>query len=173
MDAPTFPGAVAPDRERFVDSAGIRIHCLEWGDPASDPVVLCHGMWDHARSFAVLAPLLARRYRAIAIDARGHGDSAWAGAYSWPADVADIVQVLRSLDRPARLVGHSKGGGQVTDTACAVPHLVHKVVNIDGFGPPPFGPDDLPTPESCRSFLDARRRASARKAGVRNRPWKI
>ena len=34
------------------------------------------------------------------------------------------------------------GGGHVTDAARAVPDLVRRVVNIDGFGPPPFTPDE-------------------------------
>jgi pimeloyl-ACP methyl ester carboxylesterase len=162
MGSPSFSGVVEPEREGFVESAGIRLHYLEWGDPTGEPLLLTHGMWDHARSFAVLGPLLAGRYRVLALDARGHGDSGWADGYSWPCDIGDIVAVLRSLGRPAHLVGHSKGGGQATDAACAAPALVRKLVNIDGFGPPPFGPDDFPTPERGRAFLDARRAAADR-----------
>jgi pimeloyl-ACP methyl ester carboxylesterase len=162
MESPTCPGAVEPERSSFVESSGLRIHCLEWGDPAADPIVLCHGMWDHARSFATLAPLLAERYRVVAIDSRGHGESDWADGYSWPCDIADIVRVARSLGRPVYLVGHSKGGGQATDATRAAPDLVRKVVNIDGFGPPPFTPEDEPSPQQCRMFLDLRRRAAER-----------
>jgi pimeloyl-ACP methyl ester carboxylesterase len=121
-------------------------------------------MWDHARSFATLAPLLAERYRVVAIDARGHGESQWADGYSWPCDIADIVRVVRSLGRPAHLVGHSKGGGQCTEAARAAPELVRKVVNIDGFGPPPLRPEEEASPESCAAFLDLRRRAAERGA---------
>src|SRR5262249_8547185 len=136
----------------------LRLNVLEWGDPTAPPVVLCHGMWDHARSFAVFAPRLARRFRVVAMDARGHGDSAWAGAYCWATDVIDIVNVLRSLGRPAHLLGHSKGGGQATDAARVAPMLVRKLVNIDGFGPPPFPPDEVPPPAQLARFLDIRRR---------------
>jgi len=160
MEAPHCAAAVEPERSRFVESFGVRLHCAEWGDPRGEPLLLCHGMWDHVRSFASLAPLLAEHYRVVAVDARGHGDSEWADAYSWPCDIADIVSVLRSLGRPAHLVGHSKGGGQATDAARAAPELVRKVVNIDGFGPPPLRPEEEPTPERCCAFLDQRRRAA-------------
>lgn len=162
MNVPIFHGVVEPERSGFVESTGLRIHYLEWGDPSAQPVVLCHGMWDHARSFATLAPLLAERYRVVALDARGHGDSDWASAYTWPADIVDLIQVLRWLGRPAYLIGHSKGGGQATDAAGAVPHLVRKLVNIDGFGPPPFGSDAWPGPQNCRAYLDGRRAAAER-----------
>lgn len=157
MTEPVFSGAVPPERTASIMSAGIRMHMLEWGDPCAEPLVLCHGMWDHARSFALLAPLLAHRYRVVAVDARGHGDSEWADAYTWPADVLDLVNVLRSLGRPAHLVGHSKGGGQATDAACIAPDLVRTVVNIDGFGPPSFPDPGDELPRQLAGFLDKRR----------------
>jgi pimeloyl-ACP methyl ester carboxylesterase len=119
-------------------------------------------MWDHARSFAVLAPLLARRFRVIAVDARGHGNSSWSSAYTWMMDVADIVNVLRSLGRRTHLLGHSKGGGQATDAARAVPEIVDKLVNIDGFGPPSMPDGDKSVTQRCAEFLDARRRLAHR-----------
>jgi pimeloyl-ACP methyl ester carboxylesterase len=126
-------------------------------------------MWDHVHSFALLAPLLARRFRTIAIDARGHGDSGWADSYTWATDVVDIVNVLRSLEQRAHLVGHSKGGGQVTDAACATPELVGKVVNIDGFGPPSLPEDGKPIPVRFAEFLNSRRRLERKKTW---RPYK-
>jgi len=133
---PDFPGATAPERVRDVQAHGVRLRVSEWGDPAAPPVLLTHGMFDHARGFDTLAPLLAARFRVVAMDARGHGDSTWADAYSWACDIEDIGAVLRDLGRPAHLVGHSKGGGQATDAAIRWPDAVRRLVNIDGFGPP-------------------------------------
>ena len=158
----SYPGAVPPERTRVVQSRALRINTLEWGDPAAPPVVLCHGLWDHARSFAVLAPLLACRFRVVAVDARGHGDSDWSNAYTWPADIADLIVVLRSLNRPVHLVGHSKGGGQATEAAILAADQVRQVVNIDGFGPPHF-PDTAETlPPRFAEFLDRRRELASR-----------
>lgn len=145
-------------------SAGVSLHALEWGDPAAQPVLLAHGMWDHARSFAVLGPLLAERFRVIALDARGHGDSGWADAYAWPADIHDLLSVARAIGRPVHMVGHSKGGGQVTDAARVAPEWVRQLVNIDGFGPPAEPEGDVPLPELLADTLDARHRRVERAA---------
>lgn len=168
---PSFPDAVAPERRGVLPSQGLQLALHEWGDPAAPAVVLCHGFFDCARGFDRLAPRLAERFRVVALDARGHGDSDWADAYGWTQDLADILNVLRWLDRPARLVGHSRGGGQVTDVAVRAPERVRQVVNIDGFGPPEEGfsipggePDRRPIPERFAGFLDLRRRASERDA---------
>jgi pimeloyl-ACP methyl ester carboxylesterase len=147
-----------PERQRALAANGVRLNLLEWGDPDAAPLLLTHGMWDHARSFAVLAPLLAKHFRVVAMDARGHGDSTWAGAYTWVVDVLDVIAVLRSFGRPVLLVGHSKGGGQATDAARAVPELVRKVVNIDGFGPPSLPDDARHLPLRFAEFLDHHRR---------------
>jgi len=170
MREPSYPGALAPERSFDLESVGVRLRLHEWGDPARTPVVLCHGMFDHGRGFDTLAPLLATRFRVVSIDARGHGDSGWADAYAWFADIADITNVLRFLDAPAHLVGHSKGGGQVTDVAADYPHLVRQVVNIDGFGPssegfrpPGFELDARTLPERFATLLDRRRAEEERR----------
>jgi pimeloyl-ACP methyl ester carboxylesterase len=167
--APVYPGAVGPERSRDFDSRGFRLRLHEWGDPQAEPVVLCHGMWDHSRGFDLFAPLLAERYRVIAIDARGHGDSDWADSYMHHQDVIDIVRVLKSLARPVRLIGHSKGGGQASNAAATAPDCVHKLVNLEGFGPPKgaFGRPGRParepdSPEAFTEFLDGRRRLAGR-----------
>ncbi len=164
-----YPGAVAPARQRFVRSLGLRLNVVEWGDEAAEPVLLTHGFYDHARSFDTFAPLLARRHRVLALDSRGHGDSEWPDAYTWLADVLDVVNVLRDLGRPAHLVGHSRGGGLATDAALLLPEGVRRLVNIDGFGPPPEGHQaegmrryEGTIPELLAAFLDWRRTNVAR-----------
>ncbi len=178
MNQPVHPDAVPPERSRAFDSNGAMLRLHEWGDPKASPVVLAHGMFDHSRGFDLLAPYLAEHYRVIAIDARGHGDSDWCDAYIWKMDILDIVNVLRSIGRPAHLVGHSKGGGQVMEAAGMAPERVRQVVSMDGFGPPddgffqrPGGPDlnKLSTAERCALFLDRRRMAAERDSW---RPYK-
>jgi pimeloyl-ACP methyl ester carboxylesterase len=163
MAAPTYPGAVEPQRESYVESLGLRVHLVEWGDANAEPLLCCHGFWDHARSFAVLAPLLADRWRVVALDARGHGDSDWADAYHWGAHIRDIVAVSHWLGRPLHLLGHSMGGGQVVDAAYALGDRALKVVNIDGFGPPPLtDEEEARTAERFTGFLEQRRLLASR-----------
>jgi pimeloyl-ACP methyl ester carboxylesterase len=166
---PHYPGAVPPERSRFFATNGVRLRVDEWGDPSAAPVVFLHGAFDHGRGFDLLAPLLATRFHVLSLTSRGHGDSEWVDNYPWPNDVADAVNLLRSLGRPAHLVGHSRGGGQATDAALWAPECVRRLVNIDGFGPPPEGfapagvPVDLrPAPVRFRDHLDRRRRAGER-----------
>lgn len=173
VEPPSFPGAVPPERSRRLSSQGVSLQLHEWGDPNALPVLCTHGMFDHARGYDRVAPLLARSLRVVALDARGHGDSGWAESYVWDADVADIVNVLRSLGRPGFLLGHSKGGGQAVDAAIAVPDRVLGVIDLDGFGPPPEGfdhprrPDaEKSLPERFAGWLDYRRGAAE------NRSWR-
>ncbi len=168
MQPPSLLDAVAPERTRQVESLGIRLQVHEWGDPKATPILLYHGMFDHSRGFDLLAPRLAEHLRVVAFDARGHGDSDWAESYAWDQDVADVVNVLRSIGEPAFLLGHSKGGGQVVDAAIAFPEEVLAIVNLDGFGPPPEGFDnprrrellEKTIPERFAEYLDIRRTAS-------------
>lgn len=166
---PAHPDAVAPERSDWFVSGGVRLRVHEWGDPAAPPLVLLHGAFDHGRGFDSLAPLLATRFRVVALTSRGHGDSDWVDSYLWPNDVGDGVRLLRSLGRPAHLVGHSRGGGNATDVAIWEAASVRQLVNIDGFGPPPEGfappgiePDARPLPVRFAAYLDRRRRASDR-----------
>jgi pimeloyl-ACP methyl ester carboxylesterase len=172
LSPPTYPNAVAPERTHAVASFGLKLRVHEWGDPNGEPILLFHGMFDHARGFDLLAPLLSERYRVVSLDARGHGDSDWAESYSWPSEIADLVNVMRWLGKPSHLLGHSKGGGQVIDAAIAAPELTRAIVNLDGFGPPPVDGDSPrpsrldaeSTPERFAQFLDLRRDLVKRRA---------
>jgi pimeloyl-ACP methyl ester carboxylesterase len=95
-------------------------------------VVLLHGGFlDHRMWNAQLATLPAR-YRVVAPDARGHGDSTNAAAAFRHTD--DIAALIRHLDAgPAVLVGVSMGAATATDTALEHPGLVRAVV-VSGAG---------------------------------------
>ncbi len=167
----TYPGAVAPERSRFIRSLGLDIHLVEWGDPSAPPIVCTHGFADHARGYDLMAPLLADAgYRVLSTDARGHGDSERPDTYNWFPEILDLGNVLRDLGRPAHVVGHSRGAGQATDAAVMFPQTVRKLVNMDGFGPPTdagFNPPGRErqaqtAPEHMAEWLDWRTKAALR-----------
>ena len=139
----SYPGAERPARRRTVDARGVRIAVYEWGDPAAPPLLLAHGGFDFAGTFDVFAPLLAAGgYRVVSWDHRGHGDSQHTALYSWDADVRDMLAVLDSTTlEPVPVIGHSKGGGLLTQLIQALPHRFTRFVNIDGVPTPRRHPD--------------------------------
>lgn len=77
------------------------------------PVLLAHGGGQTKRAWKrVTAMLAAHRFRTIAIDLRGHGDSAWAanGDYDIADFAGDLIAIAGALDRKPALIGASLGG---------------------------------------------------------------
>ncbi len=86
-----------------------------WGDPKEQLVALLHGGGQTRHAWKGAGESLGQAgYRAVAFDARGHGDSDWAPADAYGADymVDDLCRVVEALggDAPI-LVGASMGGG--------------------------------------------------------------
>lgn len=147
-------------RSHFYTARRLRLHYLEWGDPAAPPVILIHGGRDHGRSWDPIATGLADRHRVIVPDLAGHGDSAWisSGDYRANSYVFDIDQLLDQLEIASLpVVGHSLGGHVAIRLAAARPAKVSRLVSIEGLGvPPPFIAGRLaqPLPERLRQYLD-------------------
>jgi esterase len=79
-----------------------------------------------------------RDHRVVALDQRGHGESAWADIYTAEAMADDAIAVIEELDlAPVRLVGHSMGGMVGMLVAARRPELVERLVLVD------ISPDSL------------------------------
>lgn len=109
-----LPGA--PEPTRFWPGAGgLRLAGDEWGSPDRPLVILQHGGGQTRHAWKnVGEKLAAAGYRAVAFDARGHGDSDWApdGRYGQDAMIEDLVSLVAALGNPRPvLVGASMGGG--------------------------------------------------------------
>ncbi|MFN0090953.1 MAG: alpha/beta fold hydrolase [Acidimicrobiales bacterium] len=109
-----LPGTPEPAFE-WPGADGVTIRGDAWGDPAGRLVMLMHGGGQTRHAWKGAGETLgAAGYRAIAYDARGHGDSDWSpdGAYNQDQNVEDLVAVLDALGGgPPVLVGASMGGG--------------------------------------------------------------
>lgn len=103
------------DGERVVFSShdGLELVGDAFGDPRGAPVVLLHGGGQTRNAWGGTAAALAAAGRyAVALDQRGHGESAWAadGNYRLHSFAADLAGVVRGFDEPATVVGASLGG---------------------------------------------------------------
>ncbi|HEX3409439.1 MAG TPA: alpha/beta fold hydrolase, partial [Candidatus Binataceae bacterium] len=65
-------------RSQFVEGSP-RLHYLEWNPQGRETLVLVHGSSANAWWWRPLADSIdPARYRLLALDQRGHGDSEWA-----------------------------------------------------------------------------------------------
>ena len=115
-----FARSLAAPVEHFaVTVAGARIAAMAWGERGAPTLVLVHGGAAHAQWWAPLAPLLADRFRVLALDMSGHGDSGRRDVYSvttWADEVLAVAAAGGGSGRPV-VVGHSMGGFVTIATA--------------------------------------------------------
>ncbi|MEG4456770.1 alpha/beta fold hydrolase [Microcoleus sp. N9_A1] len=119
------------------------IHIIEASPPVTAaeseplPVVFVHGMAVSANIWEAQLARVARTRRAIALDMRGHGDSAPPedGNYAPASCAADVLAVLDGLglDRVA-IVGHSFGACIALATAASAPHRIARLILADAPG---------------------------------------
>ncbi|QIP14787.1 alpha/beta hydrolase [Spirosoma aureum] len=98
---------------RFETEPGFFVTADAEGDSANPPVLLLHGGGQTRHSWGDTARFLADAgWYAIALDARGHGDSDWSteGHYEIDYLARDLRAVIAQLNQKPALVGASMGG---------------------------------------------------------------
>lgn len=96
--------------ETVVSADGTEIASKRKG--SGPPLVLVHGsgVSDHRRwEIAGVRPSLAEHTTVYALDRRGRGESGDADDYSMDKEVQDVLAVVKAIDRPVTLLGHSFG----------------------------------------------------------------
>ena len=162
-------------------SQRLRLHYLEWpqlewpqlerphaGERTTHTghtpaMLLLHGLHDHCHSWDWLAPAFRHRYRVIAPDLRGHGDSEWTrgSSYSYVEHVQDVAQLVRQQQlAPVTLIAHSLGGTVASIYAGVYPEAVERLVVIEGVGLYPRAAQ--PADARLRKWIEANRSLSAR-----------
>ena len=112
---------------------GLSIHLLEWSHEGV-ALLLLHGFGNEAHIWDDFAPVVAPYYRTIAMDLRGHGDSAHDSQrrYDYQSHVRDLEAITAELgiDRLV-LVGHSLGGRISALFAARHPRRMAGLVLVD------------------------------------------
>ncbi len=133
-------------RPLFVEANRLRHHLVDWSLPgaAGAPLLLLHGLQEHARAWDFVAPRLAESgRRVLALDWRGHGESeriGRGGYYHFADYVADLAFLVRALGGRVALVGHSMGGSVALLFAGTEPERVSVLACVEGLGPPDSPP---------------------------------
>ena len=94
----------------WFDHEGCSLHYEEYGH--GNPLILIHGLGSSCQDWEMQVPVLARHYRLIVVDVRGHGRSDKPRErYSIQGFTFDLLALIEHLDlSPAHVVGLSMGG---------------------------------------------------------------
>ncbi|GLX37854.1 hypothetical protein Sros01_39270 [Streptomyces roseochromogenus] len=115
----------------FFTVGGRKLSYLDFGGPG-EPLLALHGHYNEASAFAPLAGALAPRWRVIALDQRGHGESDRAPGYGRDDYVADVLALHRHLGvGPVPVLGHSLGGVNAYQFAARHPDEVSGLIVED------------------------------------------
>jgi pimeloyl-ACP methyl ester carboxylesterase len=98
--------------ERELVVRGLTLHYLDWGTCGRPPILFLHGGGLTAHTWDLVCLAFRHSYRCLALDQRGHGESAWPqdGDYGMEAFVADIEALVEQLQLHLPvLVGQSLG----------------------------------------------------------------
>ncbi|WP_037007004.1 alpha/beta fold hydrolase [Pseudomonas nitroreducens] len=118
----------------FRGASGNRLAADVSGPQDAPVVLLLHGGGQTRHSWArAHRELAAQGYRAISVDARGHGESDWSadGNYSLEAQVADLLALIDEVGGRPALVGASMGGTHSLMACGLHPGIASALVLVD------------------------------------------
>lgn len=119
-------------RSNYADLGDGIVHYLTAGD--GDPVVLLHGIPQSSYEWRHVIPHLTDRFRVIAPDLRGLGDSSRpTTGYDKQTVASDVWRLVHDHLKIDRffLVGHDWGGPTAFALACAHPEAVQRLAILD------------------------------------------
>jgi pimeloyl-ACP methyl ester carboxylesterase len=156
---------------RNVEIGGLKFHYTDWGG-GGPPLVMLHGLSGHARTWDHTAAALSERYRVLALDQRGHGDSDWAPQYGLAPMAQDVLGFLDALElAEVTLMGLSMGGLVSFVFAAAHPDRVTRMVIMD-IGPEiaPVGARNVASSMAANDVFESEDEAFARARAANPRP---
>jgi len=95
-----------------------------------EPLVLVHGSWGDHHNWDMVAGELAKTFRVLTYDRRGHSQSERVpGQGSVEEDITDLIELINHLDlSPAHVAGNSFGAGIVLKMAAKRPGLFRSMI---------------------------------------------
>jgi pimeloyl-ACP methyl ester carboxylesterase len=127
LTLPPTPKLSAHGKHGYAPVNGIKIWYATFGHGA--PVILLHGGLANSNYWGKLVPALARHYRVIVMDSRGHGRSSRdAQPYGYDLMASDVTALMDYLKiKKAALVGWSDGAIIGLDIALHHPERLTKL----------------------------------------------
>lgn len=146
-----MPREMEPVQEKFIALNGLQFHYLDWGKTDAPVIIALHGFTSLARTWDTVARALSDRYRFLALDQRGHGETEWADSYTLNSALGDLEAFVSALDvKSFVLLGHSMGGWISYTYAPSHPAQVVRLIIVD------MGPEIMPAfAQRLSSSLDA------------------
>src|SRR5436190_3488028 len=118
-------------REKSVRLPDVTLR-VAYGPPNGPPLLCIHGVGRSWRDFMPLLPAFIPGWSVVAPDLRGHGGSARSpGKYLIRDFLGDMIALLKQLERPAVIYGHSLGAMLAALVAADSPELVLAVIAED------------------------------------------
>lgn len=160
-----FKDAIAQQPERgFVQSGGVPIETLTWGERGAPGLLFLHGNGAHADWWSFIAPYFASTHRCTAMSWSGMGRSGWREGYdfkTFEAEALDVAQATGLFDGPTKpvVIAHSFGGSIAAFLAARQGKRFASVIILDaGVRPPAMrwkGPPRGAVPNRVYPTLEA------------------
>ena len=86
--------------DKYINVNNLKIHYLEWGNIQNPTIILVHGIAQTCHSWDFISLGLSEKYRVIALDLRGHGDSDWSSDNNYTLETYsdDLHAIIEKLN---------------------------------------------------------------------------
>jgi len=119
--------------DHFMTLDGLDFHYRDWGGQGHT-IVLVHGLASTCHIWDLVAPRLTHKFKVVALDQRGHGET------DQPDNNYDFVSVAQDLHKfttalelgQPTLIGHSWGGNVALQYSVMFPNSIASLILVDG-----------------------------------------